>query len=103
MYTQKNIIGLELYLVFECVYFEDGINPEYIFSGAFIDKDKAKDHFDSINNDFYKHSNKLFKQKMDITSDKEKLFWNLTNGLWTDCGCFMTVSNEQISDYLNNN
>jgi len=101
MFTQEDILNNEFFLVFKCVYYEDGIYPEYIFSGAFVNYDDAENHLRSINNGYYKASNKMFKQKIDFTSDTEKLFWNQEHDAWTDKGCFMSVRLNDMLNYLN--
>jgi hypothetical protein len=101
MFKQDDILNKEFFLVFECIYLEDGIYPEYEFSGAFITKYDAEKHYKSLNNKFYKSINKLFKQKLDFTSNFCPLSWNHESESFTDNGCFMSVTLDDILNYLN--
>ena len=102
-YTENNIINTELHLLFQCVYLEDGIHPEYEFVGAHINELDAKKHFESINGAIYKPFNKIIKHKINYDSETKPLFWNSKYDAWTDNGCFMSVDMSAILKCLNEN
>ena len=101
MFKQCDVLNKEIYLVFECVYYEDGIYPEYAFSGAFFDSSDASIYFNSLKNKPYKISNKMFKQKIEFDQTMTPLFWNQEFESWTDKGCFMSVTLDDILNNLN--
>ncbi len=91
MFTEQTIIDKELYLVFQCVYYEDGIYPEYEFVGAHFNKIDAEKQFESLNNGIFKPSNKIINHKINYDSNAKPLFWNTKYNSWTDEGCFISV------------
>ena len=102
----QNLQNVQLYLVFECVWLEDGIVPEYKFSSAFTNESDAKTHVELIKS-LSKHFVNLHKiiphimckNSFEITPGG--LFWNNQYNCWTDQGAFKSVKISEIIHSLN--
>lgn len=87
-----------VFLVFECIWIEDGIYPEYKFSSAFFNLQDAENYLKRLRqrSKDYDYLHKIIEHKIVKNEFGKPLFWNKKYERWTDHGAFMTVSINQI-------
>lgn len=89
-----------LYIVFECIWMENGIYHEYKFHSVFFEEEEAIQCLNKINKEFY-NQHKIVKHLMQKNKLNSPLFWNDKYNCWTDVGAFTSVSIKQIVDSIN--
>ena len=99
--------GIQLYLVFECVWLEDGIKPEYKFLGAFQKEDEASNYLTQFQkkdeaSNYLTQYHKIISHKMVLETTSIPLAWNNKYNCWTDNGAFTCVTINEIVQSLGN-
>lgn len=98
MTTIKDFYGKTLFLIFECVWLEDGENPEYSFIEGFDSLEEAKISFNKLEkiNKYLCEFNELITFKVNYDEKSYPLFWKPEFNSWVNKGSFMAVTPEEI-------
>jgi hypothetical protein len=104
VFIPANLVDQYVYLVFECVYLEDGIYPEYIFDSAHFKELDANNRLSIIDskNIFLNPFNKIIYHQLSFDITSKPLFWNPIYNSWTDKGAYISVSIAEIEKSLFN-
>lgn len=92
----ESVLGKTVYLVFECVWLEDGINPEYSFVNGSESYTDALTFLSELKKGYLSEYNKIIQHKINYDEKSYPLFWNPEMCIWMNKGAFMSISPQDI-------